>query len=213
VDDAALLARIRERDEQALEVLHARFSASVRALALRVTRAERFADEVTQDVFMAIWREPERYDPARGTLAPWLMRLARNKAIDLVRREESVRRRTADVDLTFAEAPDDVHDEVWATLRRERLRASIARLPEDQRRALQLAFLGGLTHVEVAEREGIPLGTAKTRIRTALLRLRADLGSELDEVNGAEARGAHVAAAAADMAKSALIRDAGGLQG
>ena len=181
MDDAALLARIRERDEQAMELLHARFAASIRAIALRVTRAERFADEVTQDVFMAVWREPERFDPQRGALAPWLLRLARNKAIDLVRREASISRRTADVDLSFTEAPDDVHDEVWATLRRERLQASIARLPDDQRRSLELAFVAGLTHVEVAEREGIPLGTAKTRIRTALLRMRADLGSALSE--------------------------------
>jgi RNA polymerase sigma-70 factor (ECF subfamily) len=181
VDDAALLARIRMRDEQALEELHARFAGAIRALALRVTRAERFADEVTQDVFMAVWREPERFDPQRGALTPWLLRLARNKAIDLVRREATTRRRTADVDLTFTEAPDDVHAEVWASLRRERLQESFARLPDEQRRALQLAFLGGLTHVEVAEREGIPLGTAKTRIRTALLRMRADLGSEFSE--------------------------------
>lgn len=179
MDDAALLARIAEGDERALETLHERFSGAIHAIALRVTRAERFAQEVTQDVFMTIWREPGRFDPTRGALGPWLMRMARNKAIDLIRREESVRRRTAEVDLEFTEAPDDVHDEVWQTVRRERLHRALVKLPEEQRRAVQLAFIRGLTHVEVAEAEGIPLGTAKTRIRTALLRLRDDLGSAL----------------------------------
>jgi RNA polymerase sigma-70 factor (ECF subfamily) len=179
VEDAGLLARIAEGDERALETLHERFAGPVYGIALRVTRAERFAEEVKQDVFMAVWRDPRRFDAARGSLGPWLLTLARNKAIDLVRREESVRRRTADVDLELTEAPDDVHDQVWQTLRRERIHASLERLPEEQRRAVQLAFLRGLTHVEVAEAEGIPLGTAKTRIRAALLKMRDDLGSAL----------------------------------
>jgi RNA polymerase sigma-70 factor (ECF subfamily) len=166
--------------------VYERFSGAVHAIALRVTRADRFAQEVTQDVFMTIWREPGRFDPSRGRLGPWLLTLARNKAIDLVRREESVRRRTADVDLEFTEAPDDVHDEVWRTLRRERIHAALTRLPEEQRRAVQLAFLNGLTHVEVAETEGIPLGTAKTRIRAGLLKLRHDLAPVLTpEMSGA----------------------------
>jgi RNA polymerase sigma-70 factor (ECF subfamily) len=189
VDEAGLLARIAEGDERALEALHDRYAPAVRAVALRVTRAERFADEVAQDVFMAVWREAGRYDPQRGAPGPWLLRLTRNKAIDLVRREATVRRRTADVDLTLTEAPDDVHDEVWSSLRRERLRVSIERLPADQRRAVELAFLSGLTHVEVAEREGIPLGTAKTRIRTGLLKLREELGASLAEVHEGRAPG------------------------
>ena len=145
------------------------------AVAFRVTRAERLAEEVVQDALMAVWREPARFDPARGSLGPWLLTLTRYKAIDAVRREAVVRRHTADVDLELRQAPDDVHDEAWLGIRRQRLGEAIARLPDDQRRALELAFLGGLTHVEVAEREGIPLGTAKTRIRTALLKLRHDL--------------------------------------
>jgi RNA polymerase sigma-70 factor (ECF subfamily) len=107
--------------------------------------------------------------------------LARYKAIDAVRREAAVKRHTAEVDLELYEAPDDVHDEVWRGLRRARLNDAIGRLPEDQRRALSLAFIQGLTHVEVAEREGIPLGTAKTRIRTALLRLRASLEPDISD--------------------------------
>jgi RNA polymerase sigma-70 factor (ECF subfamily) len=179
VEDAALLARIAHGDERALETLYERFAGAVYGIALRVTRAERFAEEVKQDVFMAVWRDPGRFDTSRGSLGPWLLTMARNKAIDLVRREETVRRRTADVDLELTEAADDVHDEVWQTLRRERIQSSLARLPEEQRRAVHLAFIRGLTHVEVAAAEGIPLGTAKTRIRAALLKMRDDIGSAL----------------------------------
>jgi RNA polymerase sigma factor (sigma-70 family) len=130
---------------------------------------------------MAVWQDPRRFDPARGSLGPWMFTLARFKAIDAVRREAAAKRHTAEVDLELYEAPDDVHDEVWRGLRRERLNDAISSLPEDQRRALSLAFIQGLTHVEVAEREAIPLGTAKTRIRTALLRLRAALEADLSE--------------------------------
>jgi RNA polymerase sigma-70 factor (ECF subfamily) len=92
-----------------------------------------------------------------------------------------VRKRTADVDLEFEVAADDVDREAWMNLRRDRVREAVAGLTEPQRTALELAFFGGLTHVEVAERLGIPLGTAKTRIRTALLNLREALGASLSE--------------------------------
>lgn len=180
-DEAALLARIRERDERALEDLYARYSGPLYGLAYQVTRSERFAQDVVQEVFVAVWRDAARFDPTRGALGPWLFSLARHKAIDLVRRESNVRRHTVDVDLSFEEAPDDVDREAWLNLRRDRVRAAVAELPDIQREALELAFFSGLTHVEVAERLGIPLGTAKTRIRTALLRLRDRLGDSLSE--------------------------------
>ncbi len=159
------------------------------SVAMRVTRSERLSQEAVQDAFMAVWQDPRRFDPTRGSLGPWMFTLARYKAIDAVRREAAAKRETAEVDLDLYEAPDDVHDEVWRGLRRERLNDAIGRLPEDQRRALSLAFIEGLTHVEVAEREGIPLGTAKTRIRTALLRLRAALETDLSEGESPRDRG------------------------
>jgi RNA polymerase sigma factor (sigma-70 family) len=181
VEDTELLARIAAGDQQAIEILHERVAPRMYAVAMRVTRSERLSQEAVQDAFMAVWQDPRRFDPARGSLGPWMFTLARYKAIDAVRREAAAKRHTAEVDLELYEAPDDVHDEVWRGLRRERLNAAIGSLPEDQRRALSLAFIQGLTHVEVAEREGIPLGTAKTRIRTALLRLRASLETDLSE--------------------------------
>ena len=181
VEDTELLARIASGDQQALEILHESFAPRMYSVAMRVTRSERLSQEAVQDAFMAVWQYPRRFDPTRGSLGPWLFTLARFKAIDAVRREAAIKGHTAEVDLELYEAPDDVHDEVWRGLRRARLNAAISSLPEDQRRALSFAFIHGLTHVEVAEREGIPLGTAKTRIRAALLRLRAALETELSE--------------------------------
>lgn len=191
MDDRELIDLLAAHDERAIEALNVRFGAAMLAVAQRVTRHERIAEEVVQDALLAVWRDPGRYDPAKGTLGPWLLTLTRYKAIDAVRRESAIRRRTVDVDLTLREAPDDVHDEVWKGLRRERLRQAMATLSDDQRRAVELAFMNGLTHVEVAERLGIPLGTAKTRIRSALLRLRDILGSSLaaDTVPAVPSRG------------------------
>ena len=183
-EDAALLARIVARDEAAVEALYARYAGPLYSLALQVTRAERFAQDVVQETFVAVWRDAGRFDPSRGAVGPWLFSLARHKAIDLVRREQNVRKRTADVDLEFEEAADDVDSEAWLRIRQERVRVAIEELTPAQREALELAFFGGLTHVEVAERLGIPLGTAKTRIRSALLRLRDILGDSVSELPG-----------------------------
>jgi RNA polymerase sigma-70 factor (ECF subfamily) len=189
-EDVALLERIVDRDERAVEALYARYSGPIYSLAYQVTRAERFAQDVVQEVFVAVWRDASRFDPSKGAVAPWLFSLARHKAIDLVRREANIRKRTADVDLEFEEAADDVDNEAWMSIRRDKVREAIEQLTPNQREALDLAFFQGLTHVEVSDRLGIPLGTAKTRIRSALLRLRDILGdsvSELPGVSGAAA--------------------------
>jgi RNA polymerase sigma-70 factor (ECF subfamily) len=182
-EEAALLVRIREKDERAIEALYERYSGPLYSLAYRVTGADRFAQEVVQEVFVTVWQQAGRFDPSRGSLSSWLFTLARHKAIDLVRKEANVRRHTADVDLQFEEADDDVDREAWLRLRRDGVRAAITNLPEAQRTALELAFFRGLTHVEVAEALSIPLGTAKTRIRTALLRLRDILGQSVSEMD------------------------------
>jgi RNA polymerase sigma-70 factor (ECF subfamily) len=139
-----------------------------------------------QETFLAVWQSAGRFDPSKGAVAPWLYSLARHKAIDLVRREANVRKRTADVDLSFEPAPDDVDREAWLRIRRDRVRTAITELSELQRTAIELAFFRGLTHVEVAEELDIPLGTAKTRIRSGLLRLRDVLGDELLEIEESE---------------------------
>ena len=181
-EDVGLLVRVAGHDQDAVEELYARYAGPLYSLAYRVTGADRFAQDVVQEVFIALWRDAGRFDPARGAVAPWLFSLARHKAIDLVRRESNVRRRTADVDLELREADDDVDHEAWLGIRRDRVRAAVRVVTPAQREALELAFFEGLTHVEVAERLGIPLGTAKTRIRSALLRLRDVLGDSVSEV-------------------------------
>jgi RNA polymerase sigma-70 factor (ECF subfamily) len=180
-EETTLLARIVERDERAVEELYQRYSGPLYSLAYQVTRSERFSQDVVQEVFIAVWKDAGRFDPSRGSVGPWLFSLARHKAIDLVRREQTVRKRTVDADLEFEHAPDDVDQEAWLGFRRDRVRAAIEELSAVQREALELAFFGGLTHVEVAEKLDIPLGTAKTRIRSALLRLRDILGSSVSE--------------------------------
>ncbi len=183
-EDAALMARIVARDESAVEALYARYAGPLYSLAYQVTGAERFAQDVVQETFVAVWRDAARFDPSRGAPGPWLFSLARHKAIDLVRREQNVRKRTVDMDLELEVADDDVDREAWLRIRRDRVRAAVGELTPLQRRALELAFFGGLTHVEVAEQLGIPLGTAKTRIRSALLRLRDILGDSVSEAAG-----------------------------
>lgn len=185
-EEAALLVRIREKDERAIEALYSRYSGPLYSLAYQVTGADRFAQDVVQEVFVAVWKDAARFDPSRGAVSSWLFALARHKAIDLVRKEQNVRKHTADVDLEFHEADDDVDQEAWLRLRRDTVRAAIQQLPEAQRTALELAFFAGLTHVEVAEKLDIPLGTAKTRIRTALLKLRDILGPSVSEIDPRE---------------------------
>jgi RNA polymerase sigma-70 factor, ECF subfamily len=179
--ETELLLRVGDRDEEALAALYARFSGPLYSLAYQVTGSDRYAQDVVQEAFLALWREASRFDPARGSVSGWLFALARHKAIDLVRKEAGIRRRTVDVDLALEEADDDVDHDAWLNIRRERVRAALASLPDAQRTAVELAFFTGLTHVEVAERLDIPLGTAKTRIRTGLLRLRDMLGDSLSE--------------------------------
>jgi RNA polymerase sigma-70 factor (ECF subfamily) len=189
-EDAALLVRIREGDELAIEALHERYAGPLYSLARQVTRSERTAQDVVQEVFIAVWRSAERFDPAKGSVSAWLFALARHKAIDAVRRDVTVQKRTVEADLTLEMAPDDVDAETWRRIQGERVRDAIDRLPPAQKEAVELAFFAGLTHVEVAERLQIPLGTAKTRIRTALLRLRDILGPSLSEGDDPRWKGA-----------------------
>ncbi len=186
-NDVALMRRVQARDERAVEELVRRFERPLYSLAYRVAGSDRFAQDVVQEVFVAVWRDPDRYDPARGAVSSWLMTMARFKAIDMLRRETGAKRRTVEVDLTLEQAEDDVAEETWQRARRETVRAALLELSETQREAVTLAFLDGLTHVEVAETLSIPLGTAKGRIRDGLIKLRTVLGDSLSEsVGGAQ---------------------------
>lgn len=180
--EVALLGRVRDGDATALSDLYGRFGGPLYSLAYQIVRDAGAAEDIVQEVFMAVWRDAGRFDPAKGSPAGWLFALARHKAIDLLRRETTARSRSVEVDLTLEPAADDVEHAAWIGIQRDRTLEGLRQLPEAQREALELAFFGGLTHVEVADRLGIPLGTAKTRIRAGLLRLRDILGDSLSEV-------------------------------
>jgi RNA polymerase sigma-70 factor (ECF subfamily) len=186
--EVALIQRVQAGDASAIGELYTRFGRPLYSLAYQVVRDATSAEDIVQEVFLALWRDASRFDPSKGSAAGWLFSLARHKAIDLLRRETTARSRSVDVDLTLEPAGDDVEGETWWRIRRERVLAAMADLTDTQREAVELAFFAGLTHVEVADRLAIPLGTAKTRIRSGLLRLRDVLGDSVSDLMTESAR-------------------------
>lgn len=169
------------RDEAALrEVIHT-YGGAVHGMARRIVAEPSLAEEVAQDTFLALWRRPGAFDPGRGSLQSFLLGVARNKGVDLVRREESRRRTrdalTAEVEATTSGEP--IASEQMAEVdRREEVKQALSGLSPVQREAIVLAYFGGRTYREVAEELGIPEGTAKTRLRDGLGRLRELLASQ-----------------------------------
>ncbi len=179
--DATLLARIRAGDQRALAMVYDRHAGLVYGLARRVSHDEQLARDVTQEVFTYLWELPDRVDLARGPLRSYLAVVAHRRAVDEVRRSER-RRRTEKAHAVpdLQDGPEnDVVDAAARDWSRERLAAVLAQLPDDQRAALRLAYYEGQTYVEVARTLGIAEGTAKSRLRLALARLRVLLGDEL----------------------------------
>jgi RNA polymerase sigma-70 factor (ECF subfamily) len=178
--DADLVRRVSAGDRGAVDDLYERFRRPAFALARRILADDVLAEDVLQDVFLTVWRDPGAYDRSRGTFSSWLMAMVHHKAVDAVRREESHRRRQAraeeDHDLTAPTATADVEDEAWARVVGARVRTALADLPDAQREALTLAYYGGYTQREVAALTGTPLGTVKTRMLAGMRRLRDDLG-------------------------------------
>lgn len=172
--DAALAARLMARDESALREAIDLYGDIVFGMAKRVLVESTLAEEVAQDAFLALWRRPGAFDPERGSLKTFLAMMARNKAIDLVRREESVRRRT-DALVSEMEVTPPQHRFDDALDERAELDAALARLSEVQREAITLAYFGGRTYREVASELGIAEGTAKTRLRDGLMKLKSAL--------------------------------------
>jgi RNA polymerase sigma factor (sigma-70 family) len=182
VSDDALLAGLATGDSDAAAAFVQRFQRRVFGLAVTIVGDPRGAEDVAQEAFLRAWRHAGAYDPRRGTVATWLLTITRNLAIDSVRVRRPV---VIDPDSILAlnlTSAGPLPDEL-AMLRddADRLCAALVQLPPEQRRALVMAGLLGHTAREVSEAEDIPLGTAKTRIRTALLRLRSALTEERTE--------------------------------
>lgn len=176
-DDATLRDRLVFGDETAFADLYERFSSLVYTVAARVTGDGRAAEDVTQEVFLAVWQRPLAFDPARGSLRGWLAMLAHRRAVDLVRREETHRRTSRDGRLYAGAVSrgDPVGDQVADADAAERLGTALRALPEHLSRAITLAYLEGHTYREVAVELGVPEGTAKSRLREGLRRLAVAL--------------------------------------
>jgi len=167
-DDPSLLALVQSGNEQAMASLFDRYSRLVYSVAFRVLRDPAAAEDILQEVFMQIWRNPSGFTADRGNLGGWLVIVARNRSIDTLRRK----RPSVDVDDLPLASSFNLASEAERNSLMERALTAIHQLPTDQRKTLEMAFFDGLTHSEIAEMTGDPLGTVKTRIRSALLTLR-----------------------------------------
>jgi RNA polymerase sigma-70 factor (ECF subfamily) len=176
---AGLLRACSLGDEAAFAKLYDATSARLFGLVLRTVRDRAQAEEVTQDAYLDIWRNSARFDPDRGSALSWLMTIGHRKAVDRVRSAEAARRRDTAYEAREPASPFDqtVH-EAHRNLDAQRVHRALSTLTGNQRGALELAYFGGYTHREVAVMLDLPLGTAKTRIRDGLIRLRDTLGLE-----------------------------------
>jgi RNA polymerase sigma-70 factor (ECF subfamily) len=179
--DAALVDALALNDEGAAVAFVRRFQGPVYGLAVSITRDRALAEDVAQDAFLRAWRAAAGYDARRGSVLTWLLTITRNVAIDAVRARRSAPVESGELELLLATArggspPDGTGGRLESLAAAQRL----AQLPAEQARAVVLAVIGGRTAAEVAEYEGIPLGTAKTRIRNGLRRMRLALEAERD---------------------------------
>jgi len=168
LSDAMLVSAIRSGDEQAMAQLYDRYSPIIYSVALRVLGDTGAAEDILQEVFLQLWRSPDMFDASRGSMPGWLAVIARNRAID------SLRKRRPESDITevvVSVEPDLAGKAEWSRAA-DKIRGTLGGMPAPQRSALEMAFFEGLTHTEIAEKTGEPLGTVKTRIRAGLMTLR-----------------------------------------
>jgi RNA polymerase sigma-70 factor, ECF subfamily len=174
---AALLRRSARGDERAFAEWYDATSARAFGLAVRVLRDRAQAEEVTQESYLDCWRHAARFDPTKGTALAWLLTIVHRKAVDRIRSAEAANRRDRAYGGREARvAHDETSETATASIEAGRVRAALADLTHKQREAVELAFLGGYTHTEIATMLDLPVGTAKTRIRDGLIRLRDALG-------------------------------------
>jgi RNA polymerase sigma-70 factor (ECF subfamily) len=171
--DLTLVTAIRTGDQGAMAALYDRYSSIVYAVALRVLQDTAAAEDVLQDIFMQLWRNPGAFDASRGNMAAWLAVIARHRAIDALRR----RKPEEDFENVIVSVEPDLASDAGRSRAMAKVRAAFESMAPPQRSALEMAYFEGLTHAEIAQKTGEPLGTIKTRIRTGLLSLRKVLAA------------------------------------
>jgi len=183
LSDEALVASVCEGNRLALEKLYDRYVKGCYGLALKVVKDPYTAEEIVQEVFLKLWSHPHSYVAGRGKFSGWLLTLVHNRSVDKLRRAQSgIRGKSVPIDLdtgngttlgdTLPDAALSPHEETWRMEQGRMIRRALALLPESQRQAISLAYFGGLTQKEIAERLGEPLGTIKTRTRTGLMQMK-----------------------------------------
>ena len=175
LSDEALVALAGRGQEDGLAELYDRYGRVAYGLALRVLRDALLAEDAVQEAFLDVWRSAGRFVPERAKASTWLLTFVHRRAVDSVRREE--RRRTEPLAQSAEPTGDATDEAAWLRLERERVQQALATLPDQQREALELAYYGGFTQSELADRLGVPLGTIKSRMFAGLARLGALLGS------------------------------------
>ena len=190
-DDRTLVSLVCGSDAAALEALYARYGRACYGLARRILTDEQLAQDVVQEVFLAVWRDASRFDASRGGFSTWLLSMTHHKAVDSVRREENLRKRrtSSDVLETHESEAPKVDEAVWSLVRRERVREALKGLPGPQREALALAYFGGYTQREIAGLTATPLGTVKTRMLAGMRRMKESLDGLSNAAGGLEPPG------------------------
>lgn len=180
-DDAALLQLVGANNDYALRQLYSRYSKLVYALAFRLLRNQTQAEEALQETFIRVWRAAATYDPARGAVDTWITTIARNRALSMLRKQREMSLFEV-VEQVAMEGDEQSDPEIvaWMHARRDMVRRALDELPWNQQAMITLAYYQGLTHSEIAERTGVPLGTVKSRLRLALRRLGALLAPALN---------------------------------
>ena len=173
--DVQLLTRFTSYSDMGLAELYRRHSDAVYLTSRRVLNSTTEAEDVTQDVFLRLWKQPERFDPSRGTLRAFLLAQAHARSVDAIRTLNARRRREAGDAYRTADADHDILHDFWALVRGDHLSRALGELPDDERRAIELAYFDGCTYIEVAQLLDQPEGTVKSRIRNGMRRMRTAL--------------------------------------